>query len=53
MVNATAVWAQTTVKLTSTTDPTTACKYGCRSWMSYGLSTKGDVWLDQLSLVAE
>ena len=26
---------------------------GCRSWLSYGLSTKGDVWLDELSLVAD
>jgi hypothetical protein len=52
VVNATAEWAQTTVQLTSTADPTTACKYGCRSWLHYGLSSKGDVLLDELSLVA-
>lgn len=53
MVNASSQWARTTVKLTSTSDPTTACPYGCRSWLEYGLSTKGDVLLDELSLVKD
>ena len=53
VVNATAQWVQTTVKLTTTNDPTTACPYGCRGWLDYGLVTKGDVLLDELSLVKD
>jgi len=53
MVNASAQWAQTTVKLNSTSDPTAACPYNCRGWLEYGLSTKGDVLLDELSLVKD
>lgn len=51
-VSATAKWTQTRISLTATSDPTTACPYGCRSWLSYTHTTKGDVWLDELSLVA-
>jgi hypothetical protein len=53
LVNATAQWAQTTVKLTTTSAPATACPYGCRGWLEYGLATKGDVLLDELSLVKD
>eukprot|EP00656_Telonema_subtile_P004886 TRINITY_DN1222_c0_g1_i1.p1 TRINITY_DN1222_c0_g1~~TRINITY_DN1222_c0_g1_i1.p1 ORF type:complete len:603 (-),score=99.91 TRINITY_DN1222_c0_g1_i1:100-1908(-) len=51
-VNATTSWHQVTVSLTAGHDMGTACKYGCRSWLSYGLKSAGDVWIDELSLVA-
>jgi hypothetical protein len=44
-------WIQHSVLLVATADPATACKYNCRSWLSYALTSAGDVWLDMLSLV--
>ena len=52
VVSTTTKWAQTRTLLTATADPITACPYGCRGWLSYTHTTMGDVWLDELSLVA-
>ena len=45
-------WQRFSVKLVATADPTTACPYNCRSWMSYSLVTAGDAWVDAMSLEA-
>ena len=52
VVTATTKWVRTTVHLTAASDMKTVCTYGCRSWLSYALTSKGNVWVDDLSLVA-
>mmetsp|Transcript_26691 Transcript_26691/g.50592 ORF Transcript_26691/g.50592 Transcript_26691/m.50592 type:complete len:616 (-) Transcript_26691:170-2017(-) len=43
-------WQTFSMTLTTVEEP--VCPYGCRSWLSYFLSSAGTVWLDELSLVA-
>ena len=50
VLSATTKWVQKVVELKSTADPSTACPYNCRSWLSYQLSTAGTVWLDDMTL---
>jgi hypothetical protein len=52
VVTATANWTKTEVALVATADPDALCKYNCRGWLNYALTTKGDVWVDDLSLSA-
>ena len=49
-VTATTTWALKTVHLVSTSDPTKACPYNCRSWLTYQLTSTGSVWLDEMKL---
>eukprot|EP00937_MAST-01D_sp_MAST-1D-sp2_P001715 g1715.t1 len=49
---ATKSWAQSKLTLTTTANITTACPYGCRSWLSYSLNNRGDVLIDNLSFRA-
>ena len=46
-------WQLFSVKLVATADPSSACPYNCRSWMSYSLVTAGDAWVDAMSLEAD
>lgn len=50
VVKLTSEWQAFELTLTTIEEP--VCPYGCRSWLSYALTTAGTVWLDELSLVA-
>ena len=50
-VVATREWKQTKLTVTTADDLSGACRYGCRSWLSYVLESKGDVLVDDLSLI--
>jgi hypothetical protein len=49
-VTATTEWTLEVINMKVGKDITTACPYGCRGWLQYGMTTKGVVWLDMLSL---
>jgi hypothetical protein len=46
-------WRQMKLVMDVGSNITAACPYGCRRWLSYGISSKGTVWLDVLSLTED